>query len=130
MIIYILKLVQLNCLTVDVRKERYQLMVEGKTGFVAPNPGLQMPSWVVGTAPAMSHPIPPIYKQTHRQESGLQPSDDPVTPATTFSPKALRAFSLAIGIAESPLAVLVLDHNHLGDTGAEILSAGLQRWLH
>lgn len=113
----------------DDRKERYQSMVEGKSGFVAPNPGLQMPSWVMGTAPAMSHPIPPKHKLIHGQESGLHLSDNAAACSrVAFTPKALRAFSLAIGITESSLAVLVLDHNHLGDIGVEIIAAGLQRY--
>ncbi|GMH36328.1 hypothetical protein BSKO_04196 [Bryopsis sp. KO-2023] len=100
-------------------------MVEGATGLVTSNHGLQMPSWVMGTAPALSEPLADKHTAVHHQErqsSGTVPDGD-----LAFGMKALRSFALAIGIQGSTLSVLVLDHNNLGDAGVEVLAAGLER---
>jgi len=64
-----------------------------------------------------------------RQVAKLPLSSHPLDPPRpmTFSPGALRALSLGLAAQGGLLQILVLDHNQLGDLGAQILSTGINR---
>lgn len=75
-----------------------------------------------------STPVPADQIQIeHRDYSNASATNTADCPHSGFGHRALRSLALALGVTESLISVLVLDHNHLGDKGLEILATGLRR---
>ncbi|KAF5843694.1 hypothetical protein DUNSADRAFT_10869 [Dunaliella salina] len=70
-----------------------------------------------------------LAARSARQTPKLPLSSHPLDPPRpmTFSPGAFRALSLGLAAQGGLLQILVLDHNQLGDLGAQILSTGIRR---